>query len=331
MPRPPRISFPGAVYHVLNRFVDKHPFFLCDDDYREFLETYFDVASACRIRTYAWCLMSNHFHFCIELTDANLSEFLQRFLTRAAKRLNKSRERVGHLLQDRTKSLLIDAENYFATVIGYILLNPVRAGLARHPLEYMWCSGEATLRAESVIPVADLAERVSGRHVPEGRTNRAVEIVRGWLDKLITDDNAKRFDEGQRGTFIGTRDFRRAILDAHERRIKVDPSRSRRAKDIGFRDVDWRAVALQTHNFVLERKSHELGKWSSIESAASDLVVYAMHTLGELSYPNIAEYFDDQRTIAKYTTAVHRIRRNAGRLDEASAWCQALTSLHHRN
>jgi REP element-mobilizing transposase RayT len=130
MPRGPRISYPNAVFHVINRFVDRHPFFRTRTDYLTFLDIYFDVAGTFGLWTYSYDLMPNHFHFVLETPSGEISKFLQRFLTRAVQHLNAKHGRVGHLLQGRTKTLLVEKDRYLSTVIGYVLLNRVRAGLA---------------------------------------------------------------------------------------------------------------------------------------------------------------------------------------------------------
>ena len=80
--RGPRISYPHAVLHVINRFVDRHPFFQEPKDFELFLDIYFEVAKSFGMMTYAYCLMPNHFHIVLETPSGELSKFLQRFLTK---------------------------------------------------------------------------------------------------------------------------------------------------------------------------------------------------------------------------------------------------------
>jgi putative transposase len=53
---------------------------------------------------------------------------------------NEIHERSGTLWEGRYKSSLIDTEAYLVTCHRYIELNPVRAGLVQHPLQYPWSS-----------------------------------------------------------------------------------------------------------------------------------------------------------------------------------------------
>lgn len=54
--------------------------------------------------------------------------------------LNNVHGRTGTLWEGRFRSSLVHDERYFMTLHRYIERNPVRAGLARMPGEYLWCS-----------------------------------------------------------------------------------------------------------------------------------------------------------------------------------------------
>lgn len=92
----------------------------------------------------AYVLMSNHFHFVIELTAANFSRGIQWLNGKYAQWFNRNHERVGHLFQDRPDARLVDKENYLLRVLRYDVLNPVRAHMVESPGDYEWSSYRAT-------------------------------------------------------------------------------------------------------------------------------------------------------------------------------------------
>ena len=57
---------------------------------------------------------------------------------------NRRHERVGHVLQGRYKSIIIDRDNYLLEVCRYVVLNPVRAGIVENPRKYVWSNYKAT-------------------------------------------------------------------------------------------------------------------------------------------------------------------------------------------
>lgn len=74
---------------IFLKYFDRHPFFEDNSDFEMFLRLYFEAATKYKIKTYAFCLMNNHFHLIIEDTEGVLSKFLCYFLSRVAKKMNK--------------------------------------------------------------------------------------------------------------------------------------------------------------------------------------------------------------------------------------------------
>jgi REP element-mobilizing transposase RayT len=62
VPRPLRIQYPGALYHLMSRGDRREAIFLDDADRNEFLRTLGQAIVKMRWQLHAYCLMSNHFH-----------------------------------------------------------------------------------------------------------------------------------------------------------------------------------------------------------------------------------------------------------------------------
>jgi hypothetical protein len=60
-------------------------------------------------------------------------------------RSNRRHKRSGHLFQGRYKAILVDRDSYFLELARYIVLNPVRAGMVKHPRFWAWSSYGATI------------------------------------------------------------------------------------------------------------------------------------------------------------------------------------------
>jgi REP element-mobilizing transposase RayT len=97
----------------------------------------------------AWVLMTNHFHLVLKTPDPNLSKGMQWLNSAYANSFNRIHRRGGHLFQGRFKAFLIDEESYFADVLRYVVLNPVRATMCARPEEYRWSSYRATAALEA--------------------------------------------------------------------------------------------------------------------------------------------------------------------------------------
>jgi REP-associated tyrosine transposase len=75
--------------------------------------------------------MPNHFHLVLEPAhQAALSQFMQWLLTSHVRRYHKHSGSTGHIWQGRFKSFPVQRDERLTTVLGYVLQNPVRAGLS---------------------------------------------------------------------------------------------------------------------------------------------------------------------------------------------------------
>ncbi len=148
MARPLRLELPGAIYHVTARGNERQAIYRDDGDRRTFLETLERVLSRFRWRCLAYCLMGNHYHLLIETPQPNLARGMRQLNGVYAQRFNRRHGRVGHLLQGRYGAVLVERGSHLLAAARYVVRNPVRAGLRRHPADWRWSSYRATLGLE---------------------------------------------------------------------------------------------------------------------------------------------------------------------------------------
>lgn len=73
--------------------------------------------------------MPNHFHVLVRTGVRPLARTMRALLTGYAGGFNRRHRRSGHLFQNRYKSVVCEEEPYFLELVGYLHLNPLRAGL----------------------------------------------------------------------------------------------------------------------------------------------------------------------------------------------------------
>ena len=108
MARPLRLEFAGACYHITARGDRQEPIFEDDTDYFTFIDLLAKEVVQQGWLLYAFCLMGNHYHLLVETPEANLVKGMRRLNGVYTQAFNRRYGRVGHVLQGRYKSILVD-------------------------------------------------------------------------------------------------------------------------------------------------------------------------------------------------------------------------------
>ena len=172
MARPLRIEYEGAVYHITSRGNARQDIFLDDEDRLKFLDVLAEVVERYHWICHAYCLMPNHYHLLLETPLANLSQGMRQLNGVYTQAFNRRHHRTGHVLQGRYKAILVEKESHLLELARYIVLNPVRAGLVRHPRSWRWSSYRATAGDEEPPAFLTTDWILSQFHRERGRARR---------------------------------------------------------------------------------------------------------------------------------------------------------------
>lgn len=144
MARPLRLEFPGACYHVTARGDRQEAIFEDDGDRLTFIDLLAKEVVQQGWLLYAFCLMGNHYHLLVETPEPNLVKGMGRLNGVYTQSFNRRHARVGHVLQGRYKSILVDKDSYLLELCRYVVLNPVRAQMVASVEQWPWSSYPAT-------------------------------------------------------------------------------------------------------------------------------------------------------------------------------------------
>lgn len=305
MPRQARIDFPGALHHVIGRGIERKKIFGEKEDKEEFLRRLKENLSKSSMQCYAWCIMNNHFHLLLQTGKTGLAEFMRQLLTGYAIYYNYKHKRVGHLFQNRYKSIVCEEDEYLLPLIRYIHLNPVRIGEVSlgKLMDYRWTGHKEMVGSEKdeVIKKDDVlgyfgeteekARRVYLKFMAEGvdesKDYEGGGLIRsaGGFDAVVRrrKDEREMYDE----RILGRGSFVEVVLD----KIKEGDRRKRKIKDmkelmervskyyrIDVEDImgsrekrvrDARSVVVYLGNVYLDRSITELGKLLGIKQSGA--------------------------------------------------------------
>lgn len=279
MPRPLRIEYAGARYHVMCRSNRGAVVFAGEEDARLYLKTLAEVVERTDWRIHAFVLMRTHYHLLIETPTANLVAGMKWFQGTFTQRMNAMHQTWGHLFQGRYKAKVIDDGDlsYFQDVADYIHLNPAAAGLcgpvSSPSLEsYTWSSYPLYLEAPSKRPVWIRTRNVLEHHrmkdTPRGRkAYRALMDVKALkaagTGKQMQEEGRKGME---RGWVHGEAEFRRRMLEHLRQELGTtatasnDAAQSRDMSETAAEEsirVGLRLLCLESSELVKLKKSHE--------------------------------------------------------------------------
>ena len=250
MARSIRIEYSGAFYHVMARGNRRESIFLDDDDRRFFLKALGEACGMTGWRVHAWVLMNNHYHLLLETPEPNLVSGMQWLQNTYTRRFNTRHRLWGRLFGDRYKAVPVEGSGYYyETLLDYIHLNPMRAGLAKRKseiglLDYPWSS----VAGGYALPPGKRARWLAGEEglkafgCPDTAKGR-----RSWLERLERRESQEngancglptvpeaadaRRSSLQRGWYWGSQEFAARLLKIGEAALKKARHRDYRASE----------------------------------------------------------------------------------------------------
>ncbi|MCG3177195.1 MAG: hypothetical protein MOGMAGMI_02163 [Candidatus Omnitrophica bacterium] len=259
MPRPLRIEYPGAFYHIFSRGNERKEIFFSDEDRLLFLTALDEACIRYKAKLHAYCLMPNHYHLLLETPQGHLSRLMKYLLGVYTIRFNRIHKRTGHLFQGRYKSYLVEKEEYFLELSRYIHLNPVKAAMTDYPESFEW-SSLRTILGQPDPHAPKCLEIHSTLDYFDHDASAYLKFVYDGLKGRIKDPLKEA-----RGPFLGGEEF---IANYRDR------------ADLDGRDFDGR---LQTLRLPLDYTQEVL------EHEPTSLQMYALWTLARRSQPEIAK------------------------------------------
>ncbi len=147
--------------HLTARGVDDQPIFIDELDRFAFLSLLRTVSERVGWRVVAWCLLDTHYHLLVIVGPAaepRVSWGMQTLNSVYAREFNRRHRRRGHVFGERFTDTLVATDAHLDAAVGYILANPVAAGLVTEIDAWRW-SGDH--RLEPRTPPAQRSRNVN--------------------------------------------------------------------------------------------------------------------------------------------------------------------------
>lgn len=300
MPRPLRIEFENAWYHVMNRGANKQVIFKTDSHRNLFYTLLSEVSDRFKIEIHAFCLMSNHYHLLVKTPYANLGKAMRHLDGLYTQRFNRITNRDGALFRGRYKAILIESDQYLLQVSRYIHLNPVEAKLSDNPVDYKWSSYRAYINKTLSIAwlkTTFILNQMNG--------SNKLSVYESFVTDGIDSETKMFYSKKHTSTVYGTKKFIDRYLN------KLDTSYSydvlpdiNHTKPLPKSDEILNSV--MQYFSLAKNQLHESIQGKS--NLAKMISIYLLSQVGHLTYERISEIFT---SLKKYSisTQISRLKK----------------------
>jgi len=204
MPRPLRIEYENACYHVMNRGRGRQDIFHDEEYYEAFLLTLGEAHERFGIQILCYCLMSNHYHLLVKTPEANLGRAMRHINGLYTQRHNRLKRTDGTLFRGRYKAISVEDDSYQLQLSRYIHRNPVEARIVEQLENYPWSSYPYYIKKKKVPPWLHTQEIFEQLHVKSKMRNKYRAYVELGTDKEI----AKFYEKENQSPYLGSKNFR---------------------------------------------------------------------------------------------------------------------------
>lgn len=227
MARLPRYILPGQPQHIIQRGNNRQAIFATDADYQFFRDAIVEAADKHQLAIHAYVWMTNHIHLLATPgREDSISKVFQSAGRRYVQYFNQTYQRTGTLWEGRYRATVVDSDRYLLTLMRYIELNPVRAGMVVQPADHPWSSharyaaGEVGLNADWLKP--------HPLYINLGNTTEERQAAyRALFGKPVTDQELQDIREAtHKGWALGGERFQ-AQIEALTQRQSASKGRGR--------------------------------------------------------------------------------------------------------
>ncbi len=219
MPRPHRIEYENAFYHIMNRGRERKTVFHSEAYYQAFLATLTEAAERFHAVIHAYCLMGNHYHLLLETPDANLSRIMQHIDGVYTQRYNRLKKTDGPQFRGRFKAINVDEDAYLLPLSRYIHRNPIetKRPLVQSLKNYPWSSYPAYI-GKALSPAWLCRDRVYACLPVKNDCQRYTDYV----DQGVDEDIQRFYGKNNLSTVLGDKVFRSQLVEYKESQSGVD-------------------------------------------------------------------------------------------------------------
>jgi REP element-mobilizing transposase RayT len=301
MPRPLRIEYEGAYYHVMNRGRARQMIFPSNAYYQAFLNTLDEAHQRFSVTIHAYCLMSNHYHLLLETSQGNLSRVMRHINGVYTQRYNRLKKQDGPLFRGRYKAIVVDEDAYLLPLSRYIHRNPIetRQPMVKKLERHRWSSYPTYVGRKTA------AKWLSCNRIYRALGKRArVEGYKSYVEMGIDEEIQTFYHKGNVSSVLGGKAFRAEVIKRNQ--VPITDKQIAKVKERPSIDKIIEVVANIYHVETTALITKQTGRQQ--KNTARKVAMYLSQQLCDYRLQVIADTFGVGH-VGSISNAIHDIRQ----------------------
>ena len=206
MARANRHHLPGYVWHITHRCHKREFLLKFDRDKRRWIHWLFEAKKRFGLMILDFTVTSNHIHLLVYDGKVNiLPKSIQLIAGRTGREYNQRKKRRGAFWEDRYHATAVKTGNHLIACLAYIDLNMVRAGVVRHPIEWMYGGYHEIQNPKQRYSLIDRQKLTALLGIRDN--DQLSEYHRDWVEKVLKNGSNQRDAKWTESIAVGDSEF----------------------------------------------------------------------------------------------------------------------------
>ena len=206
MARANRHHLPDYVWHITHRCHKKEFLLKFDKDKKLWMRWLFEAKKRFGLTILNFTVTSNHVHLLVYDGKANIiPKSIQLIAGRTGREYNQRKKRKGAYWEDRYHATAVKTGEHLIRCMAYIDLNMVRAGVVRHPREWMYGGYHEIQKPKQRYSLINRQRLTALLEIKD--EDKLPEYHRNWVEEIIQNRSNQRDAKWTESIAVGDKQF----------------------------------------------------------------------------------------------------------------------------
>ncbi len=206
MARTNRHHLPGSVWHITHRCHKREFLLKFDKDKKRWIHWLYEAKKRFGLIILNFTITSNHIHLLVYNGKVNvIPRSIQLIAGRTAREYNQRKKRKGAFWEDRYHATAVETGNHLIRCLAYIDLNMVRAGVVRHPDQWVYGGYHEIQNPKQRYSLVNRQKLAALLGIKD--KENLPEHHRNWVEQVLTNGLNQRDSKWTESIAVGDKDF----------------------------------------------------------------------------------------------------------------------------